>query len=182
MKRALVLIFDNVEEIEALAPVDILRRGGVEVSMASMGPVDKISGRSGIKISPDSGKDFESVEGELFDAVVVPGGRGIFDWLECDRLSDFLQRHFRGGRVLAAICAAPLLFHRIGILEGRRRTAHFSVAEEIGGCSDLPVVRDGEIITSKGAGTAVDFALEILSAVEGEKRAKDVAKDICFIK
>ncbi len=184
MKTALVILFDGAEEIEAIAPIDILRRAGARTETAALGGSLRVKGRSGIEFFADA--LFESAAQKTFDAVVLPGGPGVKKILEeggeaLELLKKFFVRHAEAGKIAAAICAAPHAFQKFGILEGRASAEHTSFEAEItGGRPGMPVVRDGNIITSRGAGTAVEFALEIASALVGGGAARGVAESICF--
>ncbi len=184
MKKALVILFDKTEEIEAVAPIDILRRSNVGVTTAALGNSLKITGRSGISIEAD--KLFDEIFDENFDAVILPGGPGVRDIAgnansQANSLKLLLQRHASMDKITAAICAAPAVFAEIGLLNGKNWTSHHSVSETIGGKrSPEGTVRDGNIITSRGAGTAVEFGLKILEALGEKGQSDEIAKSICF--
>lgn len=179
MKKVLVILFDNTDEIEALAPADILRRAGADVLTAAAGNSRRIVGRSGIPIEADS--LLADVAAERFDAAVLPGGPGVFAALSDARLAGLLKRLDGEGALMCAICAAPAALGRAGIIGGRRCASHPSVAGELPSRdAAASTVRDGKLITSQGAGTAVEFALEIVSALFGGGRAAEVAGSICF--
>ncbi len=184
MKNALVILFNKTEELEALAPIDILRRADVNVISASIEKSRNIVGRSGIEIVAD--ESFDNILKNDFDAVILPGGGGIFDILkspngEFEKISEIFRRHFENGKIVAAICAAPLVLHKMGLLVDKNSAAHHSVSNDIPNCtSQVSTVRDANVITSCGAGTAVDFALEIVSALRGEDVAKEITTSICL--
>ncbi len=180
MKKAVVLLFDGVEELEAVAPIDILRRAGADVAVAAVAGTLSITGRSGLEIKCDA--PFADVQNASFDVAVLAGGPGTDKVLADARVVRFFARHNAEGKIVAAICAAPVVLKAAGALEGRRCTAHTSRVAELENCDvSAAVVRDGNVITSRGAGTAVEFALEIVSAVFSEKTSKDVARAICFM-
>ncbi len=184
MKTALVILFNKTEELEALAPIDILRRADVNVVSASIEKSRNIVGRSGIEIVAD--ESFDDISKNDFDAIILPGGGGIFDILkspngEFEKLSEIFKRHFEKGKIVASICAAPLVLDKMGLLRDKKSAAHHSVSADIPNCtSDISTVRDCNIITSCGAGTAVDFALEIVSALRGDDIVKEIATSICL--
>lgn len=186
MKKALVILFDKVEELEAIAPVDILRRARVDVTTAALGDSLEIIGRSGIAIDAD--EPFAEACKKNFDAVILPGGPGVYDILDMHPddiapMRGLFERHLNGGEIVAAICAAPMVLAEMEILKGKKCTAHQSVADKIENADvSKNVVRDGCVITSRGAGTAVEFGLEILAALEGGNVADEIAKSICFSK
>ena len=138
-------------------------------------------GRSRIKIACDA--VLADVQGQDFDAVVLAGGPGTNDVLKNGDALEFISRHCKAGAIVAAICAAPVVLKAVGALDGKRCTAHFSRAAELENCDETaPAVSDGNVITSRGAGTAVEFGLEIVKKLFSEKVAKDVAYSICFVR
>lgn len=180
MKKAVVLLFDGVEELEAVAPIDILMRAGADVTVAAVADRPTVTGRSALEIKCDA--LFADVQNASFDAAVLAGGPGTDKMLADPRVVQFFARHNAEGKTVAAICAAPVVLKAAGVLRGRRCTAHTSRVAELENCdASAAVVRDGNVITSRGAGTAVEFALEIVSALFSEKTSKDVARAICFM-
>ncbi|MBO6101643.1 MAG: DJ-1/PfpI family protein [Opitutales bacterium] len=181
MKKTAVIVFDNFEEIEALTPVDILKRAGASVEMLSASAGTAVSGRSGIKIEANS--LLKDRLFETFDAVVLSGGPGTYAVAENPELLEFLKRHFNIGKIVAAICAAPIVLQNAGILSGQKCTGHSSIMERLGECaSEEGVVVSGSVVTSRGAGTAMDFSLKLAEMLEGEKAAAETAKSICLQK
>jgi 4-methyl-5(b-hydroxyethyl)-thiazole monophosphate biosynthesis len=174
-KRVLCLLIDGFEEIELVTPVDVLRRAGVEVVIAALH--EKIAtGRGGIRLEADAA--LADVDPPSFDLLFIPGGPGVWD-LRSDGRAAVLAKDFAtAGKPVAAICAAPLVLMDAGLLVGKRFTAYHSVREELGGGLDERVVVDGNIITSRGAGTALDFALTLVSLLGGQEAAVQVADEI----
>ena len=165
MPRALVPIATGFEEIEAVAVMDVLRRGGVEVVIAGVDSAAPVDGAHGIALGVDTA--LQDVRGESFDVIVLPGGEpGVTNLLESATVRDALSQHLDAGRMLAAICAAPRILAARGVLAGRRATSHPSVESQVrAGGADYDVrrvVRDGSILTSRGPGTALEFALALL--------------------
>lgn len=177
MKRVLCLLAEGFEEIEALAPVDLLRRAGVEVVMAAAGGTLEVRGRSGITVHADCLLD--GVDPGGFDLLLLPGGPAVAG-LRQGGVAAGLARDFAGrGKVVAAICAAPLLLKDAGLLEGTRFTAHFSAAAELpDALGSERVVEDGPLITSRGAGASIDFGLALVRRVCGAEAAVEVARAI----
>lgn len=174
-KRVLCLVTDGFEETELVTPVNLLRRGGVEVVMTSWdGSV--ATGRGGIRLVPDAA--FDAVDPAGFDLLLIPGGPGVMDLRRDGRAARLAADFHARGRTVAAICAAPLLLKDAGLLDGRAFTAHFSVHGELPGVSDERVVVDGRIITSRGPGTAVDFGLALVRLLAGAQVADEVAEGI----
>lgn len=179
MATVLVPLADGFEEIEALAPVDLLRRAGVEVVTASLADHRHATGRSGITVHADA--TLAEAAPRDYDLVFLPGGAGV-KLLRADaRVKDLVLRQHAAGRWLAAICAAPTVLNDAGLLAGRRYTAHFSVANELPAILAAErVVTDGKITTSRGAGTAIDFGLHLVNLLTGPDKSADVSKAICF--
>ncbi len=179
MKKVLVILFDKVEEVEAFAPVDILRRAGADVKTAAVGGKLEVCGRSGILAKADS--LFSDAAKCDYDAVVLPGGPGTSEIISNQEIADFLSIQSGKGSLMCAICAAPSVFMRAGIIGSRKCASHPSVADVLGAArTDSSTLRDGNLITSQGAGTAVEFALEIVAAIFGEAKAAEVSKSICY--
>ena len=174
-KRVLCLLVDGFEEIEMVTPVDILRRAGVEVVIAGMD--DTIStGRSGIRVEADA--LLADLDPHAFDLLFIPGGPGVGALREDGRAALLAQDYVSAEKPVAAICAAPLILMDAGLLDGKRFTAYHSVREELGGGLDDRVVVDGLIVTSRGAGTAMDFALALVTLLVGEQASEAVAEEI----
>jgi 4-methyl-5(b-hydroxyethyl)-thiazole monophosphate biosynthesis len=179
MPTALVLLADGFEEIETFAPVDLLRRVNVEVTVASLNENRHATGRSGITAHAD--EPLSAIQTQLFDLLLVPGGPGVKNLRADPRVRSLVENHYAHHRWIAAICAAPTVLHDAGLLDGRRYTAHFSVADELPNIlGDEKVVTDGKIVTSRGAGTAIEFGLHLISLLTSPKQSEEVSKAICF--
>lgn len=181
--RVLVPLSPGFEELEFVAVVDILRRAGVDVVTAGLPPGRApIEGSHGIAIAPDV--DWEEVDLASITAVVLPGGPGTRRMGEDARLLALLRRLADEGRPLAAICAAPLVLARAGVLEGREATSHPSARKELGGAKVIPdqrVLWSGNVLTSQGAGTAVEFALALVAAWVSPAKADEIAAGIVHV-
>jgi len=176
-KRVLCLLGPGFEEIETLTPVDLLRRAGVEVVMASITGETWVTGRCHITIRADA--TLAEVANQSFDLLFIPGGPGVKGLRADGRPAQLARQFVQAGKPVAAICAAPTVLADAGLLEGRRFTAHFSVHTELPATlAQERVVVDGPIITSRGAGTALDFGLELVRQLEGDAAAQEVAKAI----
>ena len=179
LPKALILLFDGVEEMEAIAPIDLLRRAGVQVVLVSCGESLAITGRSGIKLEAEA--LLADLEEELFDALILPGGPGCTALRGDKAVLQLVRKHHASEALLAAICAAPTVLQSAKVLENHTYTAHFSTAEELTNrVADQPVVQDGHLITSQGAGTATLFALALVKYLVGETKAEEVAKSLSF--
>lgn len=178
MATVLAILAEAFEEIEATTPIDLLRRAGAEVTIAALAPGIHVTGRSGITMHTDVGLD--AVAARDFDCVFLPGGPGVKHLRADPRIVPLVQRQYAAGRWLAAICAAPTVLHDAGLLTGRRYTAHFSVAAELPHIlADERVVVDGNIITSRGAGTALDFGLAVIEKLFSAARAQEISRSVC---
>ncbi len=179
MPTVLVPLADGFEEIEALAPVDLLRRAGVEVTVASLNENRHATGRSGITAHADAA--LSTVLAQDFDLVFLPGGAGVKNLRADARVLEIVRRHHAAERWLAAICAAPTVLNDAGLLAGRRYTAHFSVANELPAIlAHERIVTDGRITTSRGAGTAVEFGLHLVALLTSADKAQEISKAICL--
>ena len=176
-KRVLCLLADGVEELELVAPVDVLRRAGAEVVLAALGERLEVVGRNGIKISADAA--LADVETDSFDLLLVPGGAAVAALRKDGRPAQLARQFSDAGKAVAAICAGPLVLEDAGLLEGKRFTAHFSAANELPGAqTGERVIEDGLIITSRGAGTALDFGLALVDHLFGEAKEEEIARAI----
>lgn len=180
-KRVLVILHEGFEEIEAVTPIDILRRGGVDVLLASQTGTLSITGRNGMRLQAET--SLEAVAGDNFDAIVLPGGPGILNAVRGDaRVESLLKTHLTAGKLTAAICAAPLVLNDAGLLTGKRYTAHFSATDELPAIdATQAVVEDGPLLTSRGAGTATAFGLAILTRLTDQATSQAVAESICLM-
>jgi len=178
-KRVLCLLTPGFEEIETVAPVDLLRRAGAEVIIASVTGEAAVEGRSNLTLKADT--TLREVMHDPFDLLLIPGGPGV-KALRLDGRPAQLARAFaESGRLIGAICAAPTVLADAGLLEGKRFTAHSSVhAELTDALGEERVVEDGNLITSRGAGTAVDFGLVLVKRLFGQARATEVSDAIMF--
>ena len=178
MPTVLAILAEGFEEIEATAPVDLLRRASAEVTVAALADSIHVTGRSGITMHADT--TLASVEQRQFDCVFLPGGPGVKHLRADARIRALVSRHHSDGKLLAAICAAPTVLHDIGLLAGRRYTAHFSVADELPEIlTNERVVGDGNIVTSRGAGTAMDFGLFLIERLFSAERSAEIGRSIC---
>jgi 4-methyl-5(b-hydroxyethyl)-thiazole monophosphate biosynthesis len=176
MARALIPLAPGCEELEAVTVIDLLRRAGIEVVTAGLvdGPVQA---SRGVVLVPDTTLD--AVLEQPFDMVVLPGGQPGSDNLERDpRIRRLLERMAGGDGYTAAICAAPKVLASAGLLAGKRATGYPGVLEGMPQAQveldPRPVVRDGRVITSRGPGTAMDFALELIEILVGKERRGQV--------
>jgi 4-methyl-5(b-hydroxyethyl)-thiazole monophosphate biosynthesis len=172
VKTVLIILTDGFEEIEGVAPVD-LRRAGAQVTLASCTDSLEVTGKCAVV------KKAEVFLDNDFDLLVLPGGPGTFDLRKDERVLELVQSRHAKGLPQAAICAAPLILLDAGILNGKTYTAHFTCSDELPELrEDLAVVEDEEIITSRGAGTAVAFGRRLVALLFGEEKANEIAASI----
>ncbi|WP_302224134.1 DJ-1 family glyoxalase III [uncultured Streptococcus sp.] len=167
MTKVAVVFADGFEEIEALSPVDVFRRAGFDCSMLGLESAS-VTGSHGIQVAMDGVFDGNL---DAYDLVVLPGGMpGSTNLRDHEGLITALQARNIVGKYIAAICAAPIVLNRAGLLEGRKFTCFPGVEEQIAAGehqTDLVVV-DGNIITSRGAGTALAFAYALVDLLGGD--------------
>jgi 4-methyl-5(b-hydroxyethyl)-thiazole monophosphate biosynthesis len=175
---ALVILADGCEEIEAVTPIDVLRRAGIEVTVAGLTGAS-VTGARGVRFGADTLLDSVPAD-RLFDAVVLPGGMpGSKHLGASDRVREIATRHVHAGRVVAAICAAPAMtLARFGLLAGRRATCYPGCEKDVATAAtwvNAPVVVDGPVVTSRGPGTALPFAFALVRILAGPAAADQLA-------
>ena len=178
MKKVIVFLADGTEEIEALAPVDMLRRAGAEVTFAGAGKRECTCSH-GVKITAD--KTAAECEGENYDMVVLPGGMpGTLNLGADASVEKITKKAFAEGKLVAAICAAPSVLGSYGMLAGKRATCYPGFEEKLTGATLAAekAVRDGNVITAAGAGAAMDFALMLVVALFGEEASEKLRKAV----
>jgi len=172
MKTVLVTLAPGFEEIETITVVDILRRAGARVTLAAT-VTGVLEGSRGIKVAPD--ELLEAVMDKEFDLICLPGGQPGTDNLKNDsRIEKLLQKMQNQGKYIAAICAAPLVLQKAGVLKDRPMTCHPSVQTQFDAFIDDRVVIDGKVITSQSPGTAMEFAMKLVEILFGVDRMKKV--------
>ncbi len=176
-KSALVLLANGFEEIEATCPIDVLRRAEAKVTVASCEQSLWVTGRSNIKLEADCLFDEEIGVGH--DMLVLPGGPAVFELRKNARVLSLIHDFDQAGKPIGAICAAPLLLLDAQAIRGRRHTAHGSVSDELPDIeNEQLVVHDENLITSRGAGTAVEFGLGLVEILYGEEMANEIRHSI----
>jgi 4-methyl-5(b-hydroxyethyl)-thiazole monophosphate biosynthesis len=176
MSRVLVPLAQGCEELEAITITDLLVRAGVEVTTAGLD--DKpVTASRGTTIIPDTSID--AVREQAFDLIVLPGGLPGADYLrDSESLRTLLKSHAGEGRYIGAICAAPKALAAAGLLKGKKATAYPGVLEALGDdqihVKNSAIEIDGNIVTSRGPGTAMDFALTLIELLEGTAKRDEV--------
>lgn len=177
MARALVLLANGFEEIEALSVVDILRRGEVEVVMASIHETTEVRGAHGVCVKADALMSVAAEED--FDAVILPGGgEGMENLRASEPVLERLRRQKEEERLICAICAAPLVLVAAGVLDpGQHVTCYPTCQMDLDRpWVNQPVVEHDAVITGQAPGSAMLFGLVVLKALAGEKVAARVAR------
>jgi len=182
-KNVLVPIADGSEELEAICIVDVLRRAGANVTLAALSKLDVLASK-GVKLTADSLLK-DCING-TYDLIALPGGMPGSEHLrDCPELVEALKRQRTEGRLYAAICAAPAvaLFPH-GLLKERRAACHPNFAYLASGVDmiDATVVVDGNCVTSRGAGTAVEFSLTLVELLYGKEKAREIARGMVFMR
>ncbi len=179
-KKVLVPLAQGCEELEAVTIIDLLRRAGITVVTAGL-DAEPVRASRGTRLLPDTTLD-EALKQD-YDMVVLPGGQPGSDNLNRDpRIHALLRKMADSGKFTAAICAAPGVLAQAGILKGKRATSFPGVLEKLTHTGvtlqDQAVVKDGKVITSKGPGTAMDFALELIEVLAGKEKRAQVDADL----
>lgn len=182
MSKVCVFFGTGFEEIEALTVVDILRRAGIETEMVSVMGEQTVMGSHRIPVVMD--KLLAEVDFDSVDVLVLPGGLAGTKNLEaCEALMDKVDAFVAEGRMVCAICAAPSILGHRGHLQGKRAITYPGFEEQLTGAQIVaePAVRDGNIITGRGMGCSIPFALEILKYLTDEKTVIAMAEKIVYL-
>ncbi len=174
MASVLVPLAQGCEELEAVTIIDLMRRAGIDVVTAGLDD-QPVKAARGTVLVPDTTLD-KALERD-YDMVVLPGGLPGADYLDNDpRIHALLKDMAASGRYTAAICAAPKVLAHSGLLDGRQATGYPGVLDDVGGIDyrTEAVVEDGTIITSRGPGTAMDFALTLIERLTGKAKRDEV--------
>lgn len=181
MSKLGIFMADGCEEIEGLTVVDLVRRAGIEIEMISVSGEKNVTGSHKIAFQTDVSKadaDFAS-----YDGIVLPGGMpGTTHLMEDDTVNRVIKEFATSGKLVAAICAAPSVLGNAGLLEGKKATCYPGVESKLTGADFVtdPVAKDGNIITSRGLGTAIEFAAEIVAYLIDADVAKSLKESIVY--
>lgn len=181
MAKIAIMMADGCEEIEALTVVDLLRRAGITIDMLGIKKQPMITGSHGIVIGVDAYLGDVNLDG--YDGIVLPGGMpGTTHLKEDVAVCEAVKTFFAAGKLVSAICAAPTVLGFCGILEGKHATCYPGCEEGLTGAllSEDRVVCDGNIITSRGMGTAIPFGLALISYLLDEQVANQLSRGIVF--
>ena len=181
MKRTAILFAEGYEEVEALTVVDLLRRAKIGCDIVAVDDGVEVTGSHGIRVGAD--KTLSQLVMEEYDGLILPGGlRGVNNLAADERVIDLLRRFAAAGKLTAAICAGPTVLAKAGLLQGRKACCYPGMEDQLTGavaCTES-VVPDGSIITSRGLGTAIPFALALVAYFQGEAQALALTKAIVF--
>jgi len=179
-KRVLMYLAPGFEEIETVTVIDLLRRAEIDVTVASL-TEGVVTGAHGIRLTGDV--YYKKIKPEDFEVLVLPGGQPGTENLKKDpQVLETVRSFNKAGKQIAAICAAPTVLAEAGILRDKRITSYPSeklVFTDSVYLDDL-VVKDGNLLTSRGVGTAIDFALDLIAWIRGEKLKEDISKIILW--
>lgn len=181
MKRAIMMFAEGFETVEALMVVDLLRRGGVEVVMTSINEDDMVRSAHGIGVEMDATMD--EIDLTTFDAIILPGGMpGTIHLGESKAVKDAVMLMNDAGKIVSAICAAPGVLGKYGLLEGKNACSYPDHEGNLIGAkvSREPVVVDGNIVTSRGLGTAMEFGFKLLELLESKEKAEQIKTAIVY--
>lgn len=182
MKKAALFLADGCEEIEALTQVDLLRRAGIQVDTISISDKKTIHGSHDIIFEADM--LIKDMDEDGYDAIILPGGGvGTQNLKASDRVISIVQKYAASGRLTTAICAAPTVLGQAGVLKGKHATCYPGCESGLTGAitSTESVVTDGNIVTSRGVGTAIDFGLKIIELLISKTKAEEISNSVVYI-
>ena len=175
LMEVLVPLVDGFEEIEAIAIVDVLRRAGLKVTTAGM-PSTMVQGSHGIQVVAD--KKFDALNFREYDALVLPGGPGHAIMAKSEKMLGLIADFDSRGKVIGAICAAPMVLAKAGILNDKKATIYPGMEREIQRPRPDKVVVDGNVIKSQGPGTAIEFALKLVEKLVSRDKSNQLKKEL----
>ena len=181
MGKVLIFLADGHEEIEALTVVDLLRRAGIEIETVSITGKREVTSSHKVTIIAD--KLLDEVDFDKADMLVLPGGMpGTLNLEACEPLMKQVRAFNEKGKYIAAICAAPTVFGRAGLLKGKKACCYPDMEGDLKGAkvSYDHVCVDGNVITSRGMGTAIEFGLAIIEKFQGKDAADSMATKVVF--
>ena len=180
-KKVFIFLADGFEESEAIIPIDILRRAGIECIMVSITDSITVTSSHNVKVVADSLFDMkECLNG---DAIILPGGiPGTINLLNHDGVKDIILEYNKNNKIIAAICAAPTILGEMGLLKGKKAICYPSMTEKLFGAivEDEKCIKDDNIITSKGLGAAMNFALKLVEELIDSETMEKIKHQIVF--
>jgi len=176
-----IILGEGFEEIEAVAPCDILRRGGIEVKFVGVDGL-AVRGGHGIIVNADAG--LNEIDLDSANMLVIPGGMGgVNSILSSQRAMDIIKAAFDKKVALGAICAGPTVLAKLGITDGKKAVCYPGTEGEMGSAEtqmDANVVVEDNLITGRAPGAAIDFGLALLEYLKGKETAEEVRSDLCY--
>jgi DJ-1 family protein len=180
-KKVALFLTNGFEELEALAPVDLMRRANIEVDTISINQEKEVVSSRKITVLAD--KTIRDVNFDEYEMVVLPGGPGTKNYFESKEVLEIVKK-FAENKKVGAICAAPTVLASLGILENRKAICFPACEPDLEQGKAIltreAVVKDGNIITSRGAGTAIDFGLALIKELLGEEISEKIGKEIVY--
>ena len=181
MAKLMICMADGCEEIEALTVVDFARRAGLTIDMVSVSGKEEVIGSHKIKIGVD--KSLKDTNAKDYDGVILPGGMPGTNYLREDvKVIETVKNFAKSDKLVAAICAAPTVLGYAGVLEGKNASCYPGMEDGLAGAkaNTKEVNVDGNIITSRGLGTAIPFALSIIAYFLGKDKAAQISDSIVY--
>lgn len=175
-----IILGTGFEEMEAICPCDILRRGSVDAKLAGIGGT-QITGGNGITVQADC--TVEEMDLEQMELIMLPGGMGgVHSILGSETAMEAVRYAHEQGRLVSAICAAPTILAKLGITDGKQAVVYPGLEEQMGSArmQDVNAVRDGRVLTGRAPGAAVDFGLMLLEALKGAETAAQVRAGLVY--
>lgn len=181
MKKTAILFAEGYEEVEALTVVDLLRRAQIGCDIVSLDNQSQVTGSHGIAVRAD--RLFSQTAFDEYDGLILPGGMpGTKNLAADENVLKLLQSFHAAGKLTAAICAAPTVLAKAGLLAGKNAVCYPGMEAQLSGAKTgvEPVAVDSTVITSRGIGTAISFALALVQYFKGAERAEALAKEIVY--
>ncbi len=181
MAKTAIFLANGFEEIEALTVVDLLRRAGIDIITTSISDQNIVTGSHNISVITD--KLFDELDFSSIDMLILPGGQpGTTNLYNFTPLKEKIKEFDNEGKMLCAICAAPTVYGKMGLLKGKRACCYPGCEVDLLGANvqTTPVSIDGHFITSRGMGTAIDFGLAIISHFKDNNTALNMASKIVY--
>ena len=176
--KVCMILADGFEEMEAMSSFSLLNRGGIEVDLYGLGGKN-VSGKNGLKVTDL--KPFSALNKADYAALVLPGGPHYQKLEASAELKNLIKDFLAEGKKVAAVCASPTILGHMGLLKGKTYTCFTAMNEDFGGTYSYEhAVTDGNIITGKGPGSSIEFGLEIVKQLKGEKTAQEVSKHMYY--
>jgi 4-methyl-5(b-hydroxyethyl)-thiazole monophosphate biosynthesis len=175
MRKVIIPLAEGLEEIEAVTNIDVLRRAGVEVTTVCLAEDLKVVGDHGIEITAD--KNINAVQADDLDGIILPGGMpGAANLRDDERVIELVKNLNKANKLVAAICAAPIVLEKAGVIKDKLVTSYPGFEKEVTSCNYQQdrVVIDENIITARGPGVALEFAIKLVEYLVGSDKAQEL--------